>query len=216
MPRTRCSRPDEVEQLARTPREERIAALYRLYEQRLQAAGALDFDDLLLRVVRLFETAPRGARVVPDALDARPRRRVPGHQPRAVPHRPAPDPGAPEPLRGRRSRPVRVPLARRRPAEHPRLREGLPGLPRRRRSTRTTAPPSASSTSPPPSSPTTSPGRTSGSGPRTSRASAHPSTAHGTRPERPASWRSPSARRTATASTTATWPSSTAPTPSRA
>jgi DNA helicase-2/ATP-dependent DNA helicase PcrA len=49
--------PDEVEQLARTPREERVAAVYRLYEQRLAAAGALDFDDLLLRVVRLLETA---------------------------------------------------------------------------------------------------------------------------------------------------------------
>ena len=50
--------PEEVEQLARTPREERVAALYRLYEQRLREAGALDFDDLLLRVVRLFETSP--------------------------------------------------------------------------------------------------------------------------------------------------------------
>jgi DNA helicase II / ATP-dependent DNA helicase PcrA len=49
--------PAEVEQLARTPREERLAALYRLYEQRLQEAGAVDFDDLLLRVVRLFETS---------------------------------------------------------------------------------------------------------------------------------------------------------------
>src|SRR5215472_3628124 len=50
--------PEEVEQLARTPREERLAALYRLYEQRLREAGAVDFDDLLLRVVRLFETSP--------------------------------------------------------------------------------------------------------------------------------------------------------------
>ncbi len=50
--------PAEVERLARTPREERLAALYRLYEQRLRAAGAVDFDDLLLRVVHLFETAP--------------------------------------------------------------------------------------------------------------------------------------------------------------
>src|SRR3970040_308232 len=48
--------PAEVEQLARTPREERLASLYRLYEDKLQAAGALDFDDLLLRVVRLLET----------------------------------------------------------------------------------------------------------------------------------------------------------------
>jgi len=50
--------PAEVEQLARTPREERIAALYRRYEDRLGAAGAVDFDDLLLRVVHLFETVP--------------------------------------------------------------------------------------------------------------------------------------------------------------
>ena len=49
---------DEVETLARTPREERIASLYRSYEERLRAAGAVDFDDLLLRVVRLLETAP--------------------------------------------------------------------------------------------------------------------------------------------------------------
>jgi len=50
--------PEEVERLARTPREERVAALYRLYERRLRAAGAVDFDDLLLRVVHLFEAAP--------------------------------------------------------------------------------------------------------------------------------------------------------------
>ncbi len=50
--------PQEVETLARTPREERIAALYRQYEQQLAAAGAVDFDDLLLRVVRLFESVP--------------------------------------------------------------------------------------------------------------------------------------------------------------
>jgi DNA helicase-2/ATP-dependent DNA helicase PcrA len=50
--------PDDVEGLARTPRDERVATVYRLYEQRLQTAGAVDFDDLLLRVVRLFETSP--------------------------------------------------------------------------------------------------------------------------------------------------------------
>jgi DNA helicase-2/ATP-dependent DNA helicase PcrA len=50
--------PADVEQLSRTPREERIAALYRLYEDRLRAAGAVDFDDLLLRVVHLLETVP--------------------------------------------------------------------------------------------------------------------------------------------------------------
>src|SRR5262245_26441325 len=53
---------EDVEQLARSPREERLASVYRLYEERLQAAGGVDFDDLLLRVVRLLET-------VPSALD---------------------------------------------------------------------------------------------------------------------------------------------------
>ncbi len=50
---------EEVEQLARGPREERIASLYRHYEDRLHAAGGVDFDDLLLRVVRLLETVPQ-------------------------------------------------------------------------------------------------------------------------------------------------------------
>ena len=54
--------PTDVEQLARTPREERIAALYRLYDEKLRGAGALDFDDLLLRVVRLLETVPEALR----------------------------------------------------------------------------------------------------------------------------------------------------------
>ncbi|HEX7787758.1 MAG TPA: UvrD-helicase domain-containing protein [Methylomirabilota bacterium] len=54
--------PDDVEQLARTPREERMASLYRSYEDKLRAAGALDFDDLLLRVVRLLETVPEALR----------------------------------------------------------------------------------------------------------------------------------------------------------
>ena len=49
---------EDAERLARTPREERVASLYRIYETRLRAAGAVDFDDLLLLVVRLFETSP--------------------------------------------------------------------------------------------------------------------------------------------------------------
>jgi DNA helicase-2/ATP-dependent DNA helicase PcrA len=51
--------PDALDQLARTAREEHIAALYRRYEERLAAAGGVDFDDLLLRVVRLLDTVPQ-------------------------------------------------------------------------------------------------------------------------------------------------------------
>ncbi len=45
---------EEVERAARGPREERIAALFRRYQERLVAAAATDFDDLLLLTVRLF------------------------------------------------------------------------------------------------------------------------------------------------------------------
>ncbi len=49
---------EDVEQAARGPREEQIAAVYRRYQERLAASSALDFDDLLLLTVRLFERVP--------------------------------------------------------------------------------------------------------------------------------------------------------------
>ncbi len=49
---------EEVERQARTPREQRIALLFRRYQARLAEANALDFDDLLLVTVRLFEKVP--------------------------------------------------------------------------------------------------------------------------------------------------------------
>jgi DNA helicase-2/ATP-dependent DNA helicase PcrA len=48
----------DVEHAARGPREERIAQLYRRYQERLVAAAAVDFDDLLLLTVRLFDEVP--------------------------------------------------------------------------------------------------------------------------------------------------------------
>ena len=49
---------EEVEQAARGPREERVAALFRRYQERLAQAAAVDFDDLLLLTVRLLTEAP--------------------------------------------------------------------------------------------------------------------------------------------------------------
>jgi DNA helicase-2/ATP-dependent DNA helicase PcrA len=46
----------------RTYHEQLAAKAYRRYEERLRAAAALDFDDLLLYAVRLFEEAPEVAR----------------------------------------------------------------------------------------------------------------------------------------------------------
>src|SRR3989441_10128500 len=51
---------EEVEQAARGPREERVAALFRRYQERLAQAAAVDFDDLLLLTVRLLTAAPEG------------------------------------------------------------------------------------------------------------------------------------------------------------
>ena len=48
----------DVERAARGPREEQVAALYARYQERLAASGAVDFDDLLLLTVKLFEQAP--------------------------------------------------------------------------------------------------------------------------------------------------------------
>jgi DNA helicase II / ATP-dependent DNA helicase PcrA len=43
---------------AHTHREREIAQFFRLYQARLRTSGALDFDDLLLEAVRLFQDAP--------------------------------------------------------------------------------------------------------------------------------------------------------------
>ncbi len=201
------------------PREERIASLYRRYEERLRRGGRARLRrPAAAASCGSSRRCPRRSRWYRDRLDPRPGRRVPGHQPRAVPHRAAPHRGAPEPLRGRRSRPVGLPLARRRPAQHPRLREGLPGLPGGRRSSRTTARPSASSriAAAVIANNTAREGQAALDGERGGRAR-RSSTARGTRTRRrrssPQSIRARSATR---AATTATSRSSTAPTPSRA
>src|SRR5574341_2542650 len=46
---------EDLERGARGPREEKVAALFRRYHERLVAAAAADFDDLLLLTVRLFD-----------------------------------------------------------------------------------------------------------------------------------------------------------------
>jgi DNA helicase II / ATP-dependent DNA helicase PcrA len=50
--------PDDLAQAARGPREERLATVYRRYQERLAIGGGVDFDDLLLLTVRLFEEVP--------------------------------------------------------------------------------------------------------------------------------------------------------------
>ncbi|UCF67177.1 MAG: UvrD-helicase domain-containing protein [Acidobacteriota bacterium] len=47
--------PDEAEARSRLPHERTLASCYREFESRLRRAGAMDFDDLLVKLIRLFE-----------------------------------------------------------------------------------------------------------------------------------------------------------------
>ena len=106
-------------------REGALATIYRLYRERLRAMNAMDFSDLLLNVHEIFERDPGVLLRWQSRAEHRAGRRVPGHQPRAVPAGAALSRAQLEPVRGRRRRPVDLPLARRRPAQHPRLRARL-------------------------------------------------------------------------------------------
>lgn len=50
--------PEEFSSTANYPFQQAVAKIYGEYEKLRKAAGALDFDDLLLETVRLFQTAP--------------------------------------------------------------------------------------------------------------------------------------------------------------
>nr|WP_246371750.1 DNA helicase PcrA [Nocardioides pelophilus] len=50
--------PDEVKADARNSIDETYAAAYALYQRRLREANALDFDDLIMETVRLFQAHP--------------------------------------------------------------------------------------------------------------------------------------------------------------
>ena len=82
----RDARPDVPRrQRGQPPRTDSSRELATRYQERLKRAAALDFDDLLLEAVRLFDEAPAVPGQVPGALALPPRRRVPGHEPGAVP-----------------------------------------------------------------------------------------------------------------------------------
>ncbi len=53
-----CVDAGELHRVAQTYPERMVAQVYGAYEERLRQANALDFDDLLMRTVALFETKP--------------------------------------------------------------------------------------------------------------------------------------------------------------
>ncbi|HXF56275.1 MAG TPA: DNA helicase PcrA [Actinomycetota bacterium] len=50
--------PEEFARAARTPYERAVGQIYLEYQRRLRAAGALDFDDIIMESVRLFREHP--------------------------------------------------------------------------------------------------------------------------------------------------------------
>lgn len=50
--------PEEYATLAQYPRQRQIAEIYKKYEELKRAAGALDFDDLLIKTVKLLDENP--------------------------------------------------------------------------------------------------------------------------------------------------------------
>jgi len=49
--------PEEMYQKARDPETEKVASVFERYQKRLRASSALDFDDLLLKTVEIFDHA---------------------------------------------------------------------------------------------------------------------------------------------------------------
>ena len=119
--------------------EETVADVYDMYEKRMHAANAMDFDDLLVRTVNLFELfadlRERYSRNFRHVLvdEYQDTNRVQYRMLQLLTGR------AREPLRRRRRLAVDLRLPRRRGPQHPRLRARLPRTRSRSSSSRTTA-----------------------------------------------------------------------------
>jgi len=121
--------PEEQLKAAGTHTEELAARVRQGYEAFLERNHALDFDDLLLRTVWLFDRPPGGPGALPAAVQVRHGRRVPGHESGPVPDGAPSRQPASQSLRGRRRRPVHLRVPRRGRAQHPVLRARLSGRP---------------------------------------------------------------------------------------
>ena len=146
-------------------RDEQIAKIYERYVTGLRDANALDFDDLLLRTVELFETSEQARELLRAQVPLRDDRRVPGHEPSAVHAHQAAGRVSSQPLRSSAIRISRSTSgAAQTCATSSTSSRTFPKRPRSA-SSRTTARRRSSSTPPAPSSVRTGIARTSGSGP---------------------------------------------------
>ena len=124
--KNRLLSPDSYQQQARHAAAPLIAAVWREAEIELQRSNASDFDDLLTVRGAAARRAPAPARVLPRTLAVAAGRRVPGHQ--RGPERSGRAAGGRrrQRLLRRRRRSAHLQLARRRAAEHARVRRAVP------------------------------------------------------------------------------------------
>ncbi len=137
--RTSSSAPAEYAERVASFYDQTVAEVYELYQKRLFASNAVDFDDLLMLTVEVLERFPEARErwqkafryvLVDEYQDTNHAQyrllQLLGGE-------------APERLRRRRPGPVDLRLPRRRHPQHPRVRARLPRHARRSRSSRTTA-----------------------------------------------------------------------------
>ncbi len=117
--------PEEYKARVASFYDQTVADVYGLYQRRLHASNAVDFDDLLMLTVEVLERFPEARNTLAEGVSLRARRRVPGHESRPVPTSAAARRRASQRLRRRRSRPVDLRVPRRRHPQHPRVRAGL-------------------------------------------------------------------------------------------
>jgi DNA helicase-2/ATP-dependent DNA helicase PcrA len=67
--KTAAVRPEEAAAVAQTDKEHLAAAAYRRYQNALKAAGAVDFDDLLLLTEELFHQFPKARQAEAERFD---------------------------------------------------------------------------------------------------------------------------------------------------
>ena len=76
--------PDEYAARVGSFYDQTVADVYALYQRKLFALNAVDFDDMLMLTVEVLQRFPEAQRAVGEGVPLHPRRRVPGHEPRAV------------------------------------------------------------------------------------------------------------------------------------
>ena len=59
---------------------DKLESIHRIYRDRKQVDNVMDYDDLLVYALKLLQRQRGHPQILPGAVPAHPRRRVPGHE----------------------------------------------------------------------------------------------------------------------------------------